>query len=281
MLDWIGGLLNTGIGGTQFTPLKLIIVLLAFTALVSVTGRVTRWLVSHVLERRGLDVGLAETLGTLVRYGIIVVGLVVILQSAGIDLTALNVLLGALGVGLGFGLQNVASNFVSGIIILLERPVSVGDRVEIGGLTGEVRAIGARATTMVTDEGVAVIVPNSQFVTERVTNWSRPARTTAYSVAFHVTHDSELEPVTQALLAAAAAHPDVLKDPAPTVELTSSDLHGLRFVLQVWSPSRLQTSGEFRSELNQAVWREFAARGVQWAVARVVAAPEARRPGPA
>jgi small-conductance mechanosensitive channel len=145
---WLGTILNTGIGGTQFTPLKMLIVLVLFAALVTLTGRVTRWLVGHVLKGRGLDVGLAEALGAIVRYGIIGLGLVVILQSTGIDLTALNVLLGALGVGIGFGLQNVASNFVSGIIILLERPVMVGDRVEIGNVTGEVRAIGGRATTL-------------------------------------------------------------------------------------------------------------------------------------
>src|SRR5262245_57423183 len=111
-IGWIGGLLNTGIGGTQFTPFKMIMVLLSLVALVWVTGRATRWFVTRVLERRGLDVGVAETLGTLVRYGVIGLGLVVILQSAGIDFTALNVLVGALGVGIGFGLQGLASNFV-------------------------------------------------------------------------------------------------------------------------------------------------------------------------
>jgi small-conductance mechanosensitive channel len=90
----------------------------------------------------------------------------VILQSAGIDLTSLNVLVGAVGVGLGFGLQNITSNFFSGLILLFERPIKIGDRVEIGGVVGEVREIGARATTIVTDESVAMIVPDSLFVSE-------------------------------------------------------------------------------------------------------------------
>jgi len=274
LLEWIVNALNTGIGGTGFTPLRLLAVLTALAALVWVTSRVTRWFVVHVLESRGLEEGLAEALGTLVRYGLIALGVVVILQSAGIDLTALNVLLGALGVGIGFGLQNVASNFVCGIIILLERPVKVGDRVEIGGVIGEVRAIGGRATTLVTDESVAVIVPNSQLVTERVTNWSRPARLTAYSVTFHVAHGTDLDLATQALLAAAAAQPDVLKEPAPTVELASADLYGLRLVLQVWSARALKKSGLLKSELNVSVCHELAARGIQWAAARwPVAAP--------
>src|SRR5262245_14651996 len=107
LLDGIVSTLNTGIGGTGFTPLRLMTVLLALAALVWVTGRATRWFVVHVLESRGLEEGLAEALGTLVRYALIGLGIVVILQSAGIDLTALSVLLGALGVGIGFGLPEI------------------------------------------------------------------------------------------------------------------------------------------------------------------------------
>jgi small-conductance mechanosensitive channel len=267
LLGRTGTLLNTGIGGTAFTPVKLLIVVLLLVALVWVTGRVTRWFVTQVLERRGLDVGLAETLGTLVRYGVIGIGLVVILQSAGVDLTALNVLMGALGVGLGFGLQNIASNFVSGIIILLERPVAVGDRIEIGGITGDVHAIGARATTLVTDESVAVIVPNSQLITERVKNWSRPAQLTAYSIAFQVSHSANVDAVREALIGAAADNPVVLKEPAPTIELTDAGLHGLRFVLQVWSSGSPRVAGTLKSDLNQAVCKKFAKRGIPWSTA--------------
>lgn len=267
LLGRMSRLLNSGIAGTQFTPLKMLMVVLFLTVLVWVTARVTRWLVTHVLERRGLDVGLAETLGTLMRYVVIGVGLVVILQSAGVDLTALNVLMGALGVGLGFGLQNVASNFVSGIIILLERPVAVGDRIEIGGVSGDVYAVGARATTLVTDESVAVIVPNSQLITERVKNWSRPAQLTAYSVAFHVAHSADVDAVREGLLSAAAASPAVLKEPGPTIELTDAGLHGLRFVLQVWSSGSPRVAGTMKSDLNQAVCREFAKHSIPWSVA--------------
>ena len=263
----MGTLLNAGIAGTQFTPVKMLMVVVFLIALVWASARVTRWLVTHVLEKRGLDVGLAETLGTLTRYVVIGVGLVVILQSAGVDLTALNVLMGALGVGLGFGLQNVASNFVSGIIILLERPVAVGDRIEIGGVSGDVHGIGARATTLVTDDSGAVIVPNSQLITERVKNWSRPAQLTAYSFAFHVAHSADLDQVREALLAAAAEHPTVLKEPAPTIEPTDAGLHGLRFVLQVWSSGPPRAAGTLKSDLNQTVCREFAKRGVAWSIA--------------
>jgi len=260
--DRIGTFLSSGIAGSQFTPLTLLTVITLTSTLVWVTGRVTRWLVDTVLARRGFDIGLREALGTIARYVIISLGALVILQSAGVNLTSLNVLVGAVGVGLGFGLQNITSNFFSGLILLLERPIKIGDRVEIGGVVGEVREIGARATTIVTDESVAMIVPNSQFVSERVTNWSRPGKLTAYILPFDVSHASDPELVRQVLLAAAANHHDVLPDPPAEVEFIEVGLVALRFQLQVWSTEHLKTAGTLRSDLNFEVWRQLAAAGV-------------------
>ena len=189
----VGVFLNAGIAGSEFTPLKLIIVITLISALVWVTHRVTRWFVDKVLARRGFDIGMREALGAIVRYGAVTLGTLVILQSAGINLTSLNVLVGAIGVGLGFGLQNIMNNFFSGLIILFERPIKIGDRIEIAGAVGEVRDIAARATTLITDDSVAIVVPNSQFISERVTNWSRPGKLTAYVVSFHVSHASDPE----------------------------------------------------------------------------------------
>ena len=254
--------LNSGIGGSAFTPFKLLTVLVLTSALIWGTRRGTRWLVNSVLTRRGVDVGLREALGAILRYVIVTLGTLVILQSAGIDLTSLNVLVGAIGVGLGFGLQNITSNFFSGLIILLERPIRIGDRIEIGGAVGEVREIGARATTIVTDASVAMIVPNSQFVSERVTNWSRPSTLTAYTLSFHVSHASDPELVRRVLLAAAEAHRDVLSDPAPEVNFVEVGLGGLRFDLQVWSKEHLTTAGSLKSDLNFEVWRQMSVAGI-------------------
>ena len=260
--DRIATVLSSGIAGSEFTPLRLLTILTLTSALVWVTRRVTRWFVDTVLARRGFDVGMREALGAIVRYLIITLGALVILQSAGIDLTSLNVLVGAVGVGLGFGLQNITSNFFSGLILLFERPIKIGDRVEIGGVVGEVREIGARATTIVTDASVAMIVPNSQFVSERVTNWSRPDKLTAYTLSFHVSHTSDPELVRQVLLAAAAGHRDVLPAPMAEVEFVEVGLGALRFQLQVWSTEHLKTADTLRSELNFEVWRQLAAAGV-------------------
>ena len=252
--DRIETFLRSGIAGSEFTPLRLLTVITLTSILVWVTRRVTRWFVDTVLARRGVDIGM--------RYVIVTLGALVILQSAGIDLTSLNVLVGAVGVGLGFGLQNITSNFFSGLILLFERPIKMGDRVEIGGVVGEVREIGARATTIVTDESVAMIVPNSQFVSERVTNWSRPDKLTAYTLSFHVSHTSNPELVRQVLLAAAAGHRDVLPEPMADVEFVEVGLGALRFQLQVWSTEHLKTAATLRSELNFEVWRQLAAAGV-------------------
>ena len=261
VLNQIGAFLNAGIAGSQFTPLKLLVVITLLVLLVWATRRSTHWFVDHVLARRGVDVGLREALGAITRYGVIALGTLVILQAAGINLTSLNVLVGAIGVGLGFGLQNITSNFFSGLILLLERPIRIGDRVEIAGAVGEVREIAARATTVVTDENVAVIVPNSQFIAERVINWSRPDPLTAYVLTFHVSHGSDPDLVRRLLLAAATSHERVLQAPPPEVEFVHVGLRGLRFHLQVWSRG-LKSSGKLRSDLNFAVWKQLAAAGV-------------------
>jgi small-conductance mechanosensitive channel len=257
-MDRISSFLNAGIAGSQVTPLKLLIVVALLVVLVWATRRTTHWFVDHVLGRRGVDVGLREALGAITRYAVIGLGTLVILQAAGINLTSLNVLVGAVGVGLGFGLQNITSNFFSGLILLLERPIRIGDRVEIGGAIGEVRAIAARATTLITDENVAVIVPNSQFISERVTNWSRPNALTAYVLTFHVAQGSDPELVRRLLLAAAQGHPHVLRSPAPEVEFERVGLRGLQFRLQVWSEEDLKTAGTLKSDLNFAVWKQLA-----------------------
>ena len=260
--DRIETFLGSGIAGSEFTPLRLLTVITLTSALVWVTRRLTRWLVDNVLARRGFDVGMREALGTIARYVILSLGALVILQGAGINLTSLNVLVGAVGVGLGFGLQNITSNFFSGLILLFERPIKIGDRVEIGGVVGEVREIGARATTIVTDERVAMIVPNSQFVSERVTNWSRPDELTAYLLSFYVSHTSDPELVRHVLLAAAASHHDVLPSPPAEVEFVEVGPVALRFQLQVWSTKHLKTAGTLKSDLNFEVWRQLAEAGV-------------------
>ena len=272
VFDSIARFFTAGIAGSQVTPLRLLIVLVLMAALVWATRKGTRLFVDRVLARRGVDIGLREALGAILRYGLLTLGCLVILQAAGIDLTSLNVLVGAIGVGLGFGLQAVTSNFFSGLIILFERPIKIGQRIEIAGVVGQVREIAARATTLVTDENVAIIVPNSQFITERVTNWSRPDALTAYTLIFHVAHSADPDLVRRVLLSAAEAHGDVREDPHAEVEFVEIGLAGLRFQLQVWSSAHLNTAGKLKSDLNFEVWRGLKAAGVEAPTTPVVAA---------
>ena len=249
-------LLTIGIPGTPFTLGKLIVLGVLLSVLIYFTRRFTRWLVDSFLARRNLDIGVRQAVGTLQRYAIMTLGVVVILQAVGIDLSAFTELPGALGGGLGFGLQNVASNFVSGLIIMFERPIKVGDRIEVGAVGGEVRRIGARSTTVVTEENIAVIVPNSQFISEPVTNWSHTGQLTAFVVRVRVGWHADPDLVRRLLLEAATEHPDVLRDPEPEVELR--DLRGgLHFALQVWSNQFLQHEGKLKSDLNLSIRKKL------------------------
>ena len=255
-------ILAFGIPGTPFTLGKLIVLGVLLTLLFYLNRRVTRWVVDSLLARRQLNVGVQIAVSTLVRYAVATIGVVVILEAVGIDLSAFAVLAGAIGVGLGFGLQNVTSNFVSGLIILIERPIKVGDRVEIGAVSGEVRRIGARATTVVTQENIAVIVPNSQFIAERVTNWSHTGPLTAFVVRMRVPWRTDAEAMREVMLEAATEHPHVLGDPAPEVELL--DLrNGMHFALQVWSTQYLQGEARLKSELNFAIHEKLRAREIE------------------
>jgi small-conductance mechanosensitive channel len=166
----------------QISLASLLSMALAFGLLVAATRWIRRRIVVGLLARTSLDAGARHAVGSIFQYLAVLVGLLSILQTAGIDLTSLDVLAGALGIGLGFGLQNLVGNFISGLIILVERPVKVGDRIEVGPVEGDVIEIRARSTTVVTNDNISMIIPNSRLVTENVVNWSYSDR----KVRFHV-----------------------------------------------------------------------------------------------
>ena len=158
------------LGGASISLFTLLWALV-LTFLVLVAARLLRaWAVQRLLVHTDLDIGTRQAIGALVRYLILAVGFLAIVQTLGINLTTFNVLMGAVAVGVGFGLQNVLSNFISGLIILLDRAIKVGDRIEVAGVEGEVVQIGARRTTVVTDDRIAILIPNQRFVTDNVIN---------------------------------------------------------------------------------------------------------------
>ncbi len=207
--------------------------------------------------------GAQNAIGTILRYVILLVGFLIIIQTVGINLTTLNVLAGAVGVGVGFGLQNIASNFISGLIILLERPIKVGDRIEVGSVNGKVMAIGTRATRVQTNDNIAIIVPNSQFISENVVNWSFGTERVRFRIPVGVSYDSDMELVTRLLKEVGEEDPDILSDPKPNVWLKEFGDSSVNFELLVWTETQIQRPGGFKSKLNYEIWRKFAENNIE------------------
>jgi len=245
------------IGSTRFTVWMLVHLLVLLGVLIYVTGKLRTWITDHLLARTHVELGLRQAVGSIVRYLLIAIGFAIILQTAGVDLSALTVLAGALGIGVGFGLQNIANNFISGLIILFERPIKVGDRIDVGGVTGDVVDISPRATTVVTNDNIAVIVPNSEFISSKVTNWSYTNRDVRLNFPIGVSYKSEPELVRKLLLEVAGAHSGVLQERQSDVLLQEFGDSSLNFILRVWTRDYATTPGVLRSDLNYAIWNKF------------------------
>jgi small-conductance mechanosensitive channel len=245
------------IGDTSISLGGLVYFASVVLALVFVSNRLKKTLVRTVLARTSMDLGSRQAVGTIFQYSAILLGLLIIVQTAGIDLTTLNVVAGALGVGLGFGLQNVASNFISGLIILFERPIKLGDRIVVGDIEGDVVEIRARSTTVLTNDNIAIIVPNSKFISENVINWSYNDTTVRFSIPVGVAYGVDVRLVESLLLKIAAEHPEVLKEPIPAVRFMSFGDSALLFELRVWSSALMHRKGKLTSDLNFAIHDAF------------------------
>ena len=251
------------IGGTRFTLWTVLYLVVFIVLLIYITGKLKAWMVGHLLARTRIDIGVQQAVGSIFRYVIVAIGFMIILQTAGIDLSVLTVLAGALGIGVGFGLQNITNNFVSGLIILFERPIKVGDRIEVGNVTGDVVKISPRATTIVTNDNIAIIVPNSEFISSQVINWSYTNRDVRLNFPVGVAYQSDPELVRKALLEVAADHPGVLKERNADVLLQEFGDSSLNFILRIWTRDYTTTPGVLRSELNYAIWKKFKELGIE------------------
>ena len=251
------------LGLTQVTLLTIIYLIVFTILLFYLSGKLRKWVVEQLLPRTRMELGARQATGTIIRYFVIAIGFAVMLQTAGIDLTALNVMAGAVGIGLGFGLQNITNNFISGIIILFERPIKVGDRIVVGDVEGDVVRISGRSTTVVTNDNITIIVPNSRFITENVVNWSHVDRKVRFRIPVTVAYGSDLALVERLLLEVAAANPDVLEKPAPGVRLMEFGESGLGFELRAWSTTLIHRRGLLTSDLNLAIYRKFTEHGIE------------------
>ena len=215
----------------------------------------------EVYPRTRLTRGISYAISSLLNYVIIALGFVLALGVLGLDLTKVTVLVGALGVGIGFGLQSVVNNFVSGLILLFERPIHVGDIVEVDNVSGEVVRIGIRASVVRTGTGAEMIVPNAQLVTERVTNWTLSDRTRRIDLPVGVDYGSPPEKVVEVLEAVARAHPQIMQTPAPQAVFTAFGDSSINFELRAWT-NRFERWPKIRTELAAAVYAALAAAGM-------------------
>lgn len=241
------------LGEVPITPRNILALILLSVLLVWVSGLLRRVLVKSLLNRTPLKIGARQAIGTIFRYLILLVGFVVVLQTVGIDLTAFNVLAGAIGIGIGLGLQGIANNFISGLIILLERPIQVGDRIEIRDVTGRVVNIGARSTRILTNDNIAIIVPNSRLISENVVNWSYESEMVRFKVPIMVSHETDVHLLKQLMLDAARENEDVAIEPPPAVRFTKMDADGMCFQLRVWSKKQLHKPATLKSDLTFAI----------------------------
>jgi len=228
------------------------------------SSRTKRFLFNRLLAQSGLDRSLQYAIAQVVSNIVLVVGIVIVLENTGIHLAALAVFAGAVGVGVGFGLQNIASNFISGLVILAERPITIGDRIEVAGIAGQVEHIGARSTVIRTNDNIMMIVPNTKFIDSPVTNWTYGDRRVRFRIPVGVAYGSDVTKVRELLLAVGHENPHTLKDPAPNVFLEQFGENSIDFKLVVWSSEMSARPSRYRSELNYAIAKKFREAGIEF-----------------
>ncbi|MBI9085811.1 MAG: mechanosensitive ion channel [Desulfobacterales bacterium] len=208
-----------------------------------------------------MDRGLQDSITTISAYLIWAIGVVMALGAVGVSTTSLAVVFGALSIGIGFGLQNIFNNFISGIILLFERPIQVGNAVEINGVWGEIRQINVRATVVQTYDNASLIIPNSEFISSQVTNWSFKDKRLRRKVKIGVAYGSDVELTRKTLLEIADTTRRVLKHPRPDVVFLDHGDSALIFALRYWTTVDEVFTSE--TDVRFAIDRLFRERGIE------------------
>jgi len=239
-----------------------------------------------VLPRTRLGRGIPHAISRSAIYAISLLGVVMAFGAAGIDLSKVTVLAGALGVGIGFGLQNVVNNFISGLILLYERPIQIGDTVEVGPLTGEVKRIGIRSSTLRTFQGAEVIVPNANLIQEQVVNWTLSDRQRRIDLPIGIAYGTDPQRMIDILLGAARSVPEVNEEPAPLALFRGFGDNALDFELRCWTgfenylPIQSKIAIAVDSALGEAgIAIPFPQRDVRVTLAREEAGADAAKAG--
>jgi small-conductance mechanosensitive channel len=256
---------NAPLPGINLSLVQIFLLIALLIAVFWFSSRTKRFLFNRFLAQSGLDRSLQYAIAQIVSNVVLIVGIFIVLDNAGIHLGALAVFAGAVGVGVGFGLQNIASNFISGLVILAERPITIGDRVEVAGITGQIQHIRARSTVIVTNDNITMIVPNSKFIESPVTNWTYGDPRVRFRIPVGVAYGSDIEKVRTALIAAGKENPHTLPDPEPSVFLEKFGENSIEFELVVWSSEMSYRPRRYRSDLNFAIEKKLREAGLELA----------------
>jgi small-conductance mechanosensitive channel len=251
------------LGDSKITLGLLLWLIISITAIFILSELIRKVLANKILSRYDLDLGTRQSIATIVKYILICLGFITILQNTNVDLSALGILAGAIGVGIGFGLQNITNNFISGLIILFERPIKIGDRIEVNGVNGDVVKISARSTMVVTNDNITIIVPNSQFIDSAVINWSHHDRNVRFNIPVGVSYKENPERVKEILIQVAKENPGVLKSPGPDVLFDNYGDSSLNFNLRIWTTEFTSKPNVLKSQLYYEIFKRFSSEGIE------------------
>ena len=254
---------NQPLPGISLTLVQIFLLVALLLGIFWISARTKSFLFNRFLVNSGLDRSLQYAISQIVSNIVLVAGVFIVLDNAGIHLGTLAVFAGAVGVGIGFGLQNIASNFISGLVILAERPITIGDRVEVAGVAGQVQQIRARSTVILTNDNITMIVPNTKFIDSPVTNWTYGDPRVRFRIPVGVAYGSDLEKVRNALVEVARENSHVLPQPEPTVFLETFGESSINLELVVWSKEMSYRPRRFRSDLNFAIAQKLREAGIE------------------
>jgi small-conductance mechanosensitive channel len=262
-------------GKKSFTLWELLKGLVAVIGFVIVSSLIARAIERKVMRVEGLAVSTRIGISKFAYFLLVSIGILIGVNTVGIDLTALGVLTGAIGLGLGFGLQAIASNFVSGFVLLMDKSIKPGDVISFTGHTGTstenfgwVQELRGRFVVVRDRDGVDTLVPNQNLITNSVINWSYTDQRVRIRLPVTISYEDDPEVALQALLEATAHHPRILKEPHPVTRLMSFEDHGMRLEVRFWIADPMNGVNNVRSDINREIWRVFKQQGIKIPVAQ-------------
>jgi small-conductance mechanosensitive channel len=275
VLGWFNGIERTldtidlVPGKAQFSLWSLLKGIVVIAGFLVVTSLVARAIERRVMKLEGIAISTRIGISKFSTFALLALGVLLGINASGVDLTALTVLTGAIGLGLGFGLQSIASNFVSGFVLLLDKSIKPGDVISFTGTTGTssenfgwVQELRGRYIVVRDRDGVETLVPNQNLMTNSVINWSYSDQRVRIRLPVHISFQDDPEVALQVLIDAAANHPRILKDPGPVSRLMSFENFGMKVEVRFWIRDPMNGVNNVRSDVNREIWRLFKKHGI-------------------